>query len=342
MIGAEKARAFFEQAALRFQDNNAETSHYAIGGGNIRVRATRGFDFVPRAWAHLRLDPAPGADLEIFAWSNDAGGTEMPSPPWSNKDYGPRGEIAGFNDARFATAFDHVGSSLSMFDRETRRAIFWTRDVGALPQADYGAPLKTILHWWAETRNRIFLHAGGVGNERGAVLLAGAGGSGKSTSALYSAASGLHYLGDDYCMVSLETPPTLYSCYGTGKIARNEHARLAALGFKSCAATAEEKALFYVNENPASKMSVALPLRAIFLPQIEHEATKTTIVPTTASEALKALAPSTISQLTGAGASTFQRLAQFVRAVPSYRLLLARDVDAIGDAIRDFLDQGST
>ncbi|MDQ2868675.1 MAG: hypothetical protein M3R59_09745 [Verrucomicrobiota bacterium] len=334
MIGTEKARAFFEQAAQRFAERDAQTSVYSIGGGNVRIRATSGFDFVHRALAYLRCDKPTPVDLEIFAWHNAAGGTEMPSPPWSTDDYGPRGEIAGCNDARFATAFDHAGSSLSMFDRATRRAIFWTRDTSALPQADYGAPLKTILHWWAESIDRVFLHGGGVGNERGAVLLAGTGGSGKSTSALYSAASGLHYLGDDYCMVDLEQPPALYSCYGTGKLAEQ-----ADLEFKNCAPAEEAKALFYVNENPAMKMSAALPLLAIFVPQIERTATRTTIVPTTPSEALKALAPSTISQLPGAGAATFQRLAKLVRMVPSYRLLLARDVDAIGDTIRAFLEQ---
>ena len=149
---------------------------------------------------------------------------------------------------------------------------------------------------------------------------AGPGGAGKSTTALLCAESGLTYLGDDYCAVQMSRPPRVHSLYRTGKLVREN--------------LPGEKELLY----PEAKTAADLPLRAIFIPQIDLAARETRIVPTASSEALKALAPSTISQLSGAGAHTFERLAQLVRTVPCFKLSLARDFDRIGKTVRDFLE----
>ncbi|MDQ6624163.1 MAG: hypothetical protein M3Y86_11860 [Verrucomicrobiota bacterium] len=315
MTSSARALAFFDEARAGFPGERI--AHYQLAGRTVRIATGDGFDFVHRAFAHLRVDAPSGHDLEICVWQKSG----MPAPPWRTDDYGPRGEIRGFNDPRFSTAFDHLASSLSMFDRERHRAIFWTRDASALPQSEHGAPLKTILHWWLEMRGDLFVHAAAIGNDSGAVLLAGEGGAGKSTTAILCARNGLTYLADDYCAVEMSAPPRVHSLYGTGKLVR-ENSR-------------DEKELLY----PEMKRAAPLPLRAIFVPLICSSAKETTIEPTNASAAFKALVPSTISQLPGAGAQTFQRLAQLAQALPCFQLNLARDFDRIGQVVRDFLER---
>jgi hypothetical protein len=328
-----RALVFFDQARAAFAESSrrgeTRVAYYRIAGKSVRIASTSGFESVHRAFAHLRDETVTTPDLEITAWDQ----SNIPSPPWSTDDYGVRGEIRGFNDVRFRTAFDHMASSLSMLDEERDHAIFWTRDVNALPQADHGAPLKTILHWWLEEHERLFIHGGAVGNNNGAVLLAGEGGVGKSTTALLCAASGLNYLGDDYCAVGMSAPIQLYSLYATGKVAPADSGRFAKFGLTSSSPPhPDDKLLFYLPTTIDQ-----LPLRAILVLRINPDASETTIRPSTSAKALKALAPSTISQLTGAGATTFERLAQLARTTPCFELSLARDFDHISEKISSLL-----
>ena len=301
--------------------------------------STAGFEFLDRACAHLRVSERSPIELEINVWDNRAADSRMPSLPWSKEDYGPQGEIRGFNDARFRTAFDHLGSSLSMLDVERGQAIFLTRDACTLPQSERGAPLKTILHWWCGERGRLLVHGGAVGDERGGVLLAGAGGAGKSTTALLCALSGMQYLGDDYCALGMDEPPQVYGVYGTGKVAWEDDPRFERFGLTSGGGlrSEEDKALFYLNEVPGISIAAQLPLRAILLPRIEPGMRETKVEPANPGAALRALAPSTISQLSGGGATTFSRLGELVRGVPCFELRLARDLDRIPERVREIL-----
>ena len=319
VIVSERAPSFFDEARAASHADRVED--YRIFGKMVRIASSRGFDFAHRAFAHLRGEATSAPDLEICAWAGDA----IPSPPWSKEDYGTRGEIRGFNDARFSTAFDHMASSLSMLDRGGISRYFGRAMRTTLPQSDHGAPFKSLLHWWIESKGGLFLHGAAIGNSSGAVLLAGEGGAGKSTTAFLCAESGLTYLGDDYCAVEMATSPRVHSLYGTGKLIREN--------------LKAEKELLYLNERQNYKMAESLPLRAILVPRIDTSATETTNAAANASEGLKALAPSTISQLSGAGATTFQRLAQLVQAVPAFRISLARDFDNIPNVIRNFLEK---
>ena len=50
------------------------------------------------------------------------------------------------------------------------------------------------------------------------MLLAGKGGSGKSTTALVCLHSSLVYAGDDYCLLATDDGPYVFSLYSTGKL----------------------------------------------------------------------------------------------------------------------------
>src|SRR5262249_58368179 len=93
---------------------------------------------------------------------------------------------------------------LSALDVGTGLAVCWLDDARRVPYYQTGAPLKTILGWWFDRPDRQLLHAGAVGAGEAGVLLAGAGGAGKSTTALLCVDAGLRYAGDDYVLVATE------------------------------------------------------------------------------------------------------------------------------------------
>jgi hypothetical protein len=278
-----------------------------------------------RALAHLPRTQLLKADLTIFVWD----GAMIP-PPWSENDYGPRGEVRGFNTERFCTVFDHGTGSLSMFDRDRGLAFFWTRTATELPVYETGAPLRTILTWWLEQENRVVIHGGAVAGKHGAALLVGPGGSGKSTTALLCLQAGWKYLADDYCVIEPGDPPRAFSLYNTAKLARRWLLRvpqLQKLGEVN-SEMHDDKHLLFLHEICPDELICSANGRLLLLPSVSGQ-TDTTVSSATAGEALRALAPSTIFQGSASGPTTFRLLSKLVEQIPIRRLNLGSELDQV-------------
>jgi hypothetical protein len=192
------------------------------------------------------------------------------------------------------------------------------------------APFRTILSWLAEEHDRVLVHGGAVANECGGVLFAGRGGAGKSTTALLCWHAGWHYLGDDYCLVQPGPATRVFSIYNSAKLTRSAVEKLGRPIASAQIGIGAEKEMLFVSERVARSATC----RVIFLPRVAGER-QTTIENASAAEALRALAPSSIFQLSGAGAVSFRRLSQFVREVPARRLNLGTDLAQIPPAIAE-------
>lgn len=299
-------------------------------GGRLAARFFEAFE-------QLKISPQGSWDLDIRAWDSATSGVPMSAPPWRAEDYGRRGEIRGFNDARFMTAFDHGSGALSLVDRALGRAVYWIRDGGRVPEHERGAPFRTILNGWMGNHGSTLAHGAAVGIADGAVLLAGPGGSGKSTTALACAEGGMLFLGDDYCL--LRTHPSLEVCslYGTAKMTREDLARLPGLAARvSPEPGPRGKALLFLAEAMPGWFARRLPLRAVLLPRVTGRA-KTTLRVAEASAALRSLAPSSIFQLSGAGEGAFDLMSGLVRRLPCYHLDLGTDYSGIEPVVRGIL-----
>src|SRR5262249_53416948 len=98
----------------------------------------------------------------------------------------------------------------------------------------------------------------------------------------------------------------------------------------------DEKALFFVHKHFPKKVVSSFPARAILLPRVTG-LRKTEITPASSKQALMALAPSTIFQLSGAGHSAFFAISKFVKKVRCFNLELGTEASGITDAIRRLL-----
>jgi hypothetical protein len=293
-----------------------------IAGETLSLRLSR-------ALTHLPRPRSPKVGLTIYAWD----GAMIP-PPWSENDYGPRGEVRGFNTERFCTVFDHGTGSLSMLDRDRGLAFFWTRAAADMPAYETGAPLRTILTWWLEQENRILIHGGAVAREHGAALLVGPGGSGKSTTALLCLQAGWRYLADDYCVIEPGSPPTAFSLYNTAKLARRWLPRMPQLQ-KLREASSEmhaDKHLLFLHELCPDELIHSATGRLLMLPSVSGQ-TDTTVSSATAGEALRALAPSTIFQGSASGLTAFRLLSKLVEQIPIRRLDLGSELDQVAPQI---------
>src|SRR5205807_649323 len=127
------------------------------------------------------------------------------------------------------TVFTHAADSrralymvgiraLSVYDADANASWYWAADADRLPAWECASPLRHVLHWWLADHGLQQVHAGSVGTERGAVLVVGRGGRGKSTTTLAALGQGLKYVGDDYVAVELEPEPLVHSIYNAGKL----------------------------------------------------------------------------------------------------------------------------
>jgi hypothetical protein len=290
------------------------------------------------ALQHLAIAPTPSLDLTIGLWDSASTGFSIPPPTSDPTDFIARTEIRGFQSEQIQITYDIGGGALNLLNLQSNTALYWIREAVRTPYYESGSPLRAVFAAWLQSRRYQLLHAAAVGTERGAVILAGKSGSGKSTTALNCLRAGLLYLSDDYCVAGLTPQPTVYSLYSSGKLRPESIEQFPQLSYLYKSIHSDtEKLLFFLNEGFSRQIPLSLPIRAILLPRITSE-TRTHIVPATAAEGLTALAPSTVFQLPFAGKTAFQSMAQLVRSVPIYQLNLGAPWESIPDVIRDFLD----
>ncbi|MCL4395732.1 MAG: hypothetical protein M1482_13175, partial [Chloroflexi bacterium] len=87
----------------------------------------------------------------------------MPPPPWNQDDYREGGEIRGYSDERWYTAFQVAAGTLSVLDRNASLGIYWAKSADQIPYYETAAPLLQILDAWMRQRGRLPIHAGAVG-----------------------------------------------------------------------------------------------------------------------------------------------------------------------------------
>jgi hypothetical protein len=230
---------------------------------------------------------------------------------------------------------------LSVLDVERGQAYYLTPNSDPLPFWELASPFRHILHSWFAARGLQFTHAGAVGRTSGGVLLAGKGGSGKSTTAMLCTAAGLSYAGDNYCLIDPRDCRVL-SLYNTARLrgpedlARVPEVRDHSFNSDSFERGGGNKGVFLLADLWPERMTSGFPLRAILLPVVTGDSA-TRLEPCTSSEALFALVPSTVA-LPEATQADGDRLAAFTEKLPAYKLLIGSDPAEIPAVVRQVLE----
>jgi hypothetical protein len=278
-----------------------------------------------------RLLPAmlPGAAVAVphftlLIWDCASAALPIPDFPWPPEDVGRRGAIGAATSETFRTAFMTGSSALSMLDLEHGIGLFRVRDARDLPWYERAAPLRTLLHWILESRGYRFVHAAAVATAHGGALLAGRGGSGKSTTAMLCLESGFDYAGDDYVAVSIDGIPRAHALFTTAKLNASSIEWLPFLRpAVRVAADDGGKAVVMIGELFPRQIASSFPLRAVIVPRVTGGSSR--LRRTSGGEALRALAPTTLLQLPGSNADAFAELADLTRRLPAWSLELGDD-----------------
>lgn len=342
---AEHADALAEAHGRAMARGGGFDTRRVVGGRTVRLRlaGARLVDAVWLALSHLpEADAATeDADWTMLAWDEAETGVARAVPPWREPAAdAPRQRVLPPGGEQYRIPGTDDPAAWMLADLEQRRGFWVTPDARALPTHHGAAPFLLLWHWWAGTAGLRLLHAGCVGTDAGALLLAGAGGAGKSTTALLGALGGLDYLSDDYCLVRTGGEPEAFALFGTGKLHRDHLARFPELAKRAVDPGPDvyRKPVIHVGRAWPGRVVVRRPIRAVVTPRVVG-AGPTRTVKIGPAEALRALAPSTLMQLPGAAkAGTWGVMAELVRRVPCYRLELGGNTGEVAPALRELIE----
>jgi hypothetical protein len=335
----DSGRDYFDRLFELSSTATAQAGHrdhwLRIGGRPICLRLANP-DFengtLP-ALRHLEIPETGPVALTVHAWDSAMAGLEPPPWPWVTPDGKPYLFRADWGRGAWVPDLQAIFA----LDAEQSVAVFWTADARRLPIVQRGSPLLHIWAWWLGTGAVQFTHAGAVGDAHGAALLLGAGGSGKSSTALQSLDSSLFYLGDDYCLIAAAPEPTVFSLYSSGKVNAQDRRSFPWLE-AAFAGMDADKALFQLHPTFADRLAVQRPLKALLVCRVTGEASSK-LQPLSSAEVIRASAPSTIIQLHTLvdGPAAMRTIAEIAKRVPAYRLDLGSDRRRLPELIADLL-----
>jgi hypothetical protein len=337
-------RAFDDAvAAFEVARQNAALSerHYRIAGHPMRVRIVgpalaRELEKSPE---HLRVEPDRDSRLlSVDVWHEAETGVRCPS---AGLDSTPAqyGILTTSEDRRFVA--EQRPHSMSWLDRRTGRVIVWVTSVDRLHVDERARPFHRPLSLRLGDEGIQFVHAGLTTWQGRGALFTGKGGSGKSTTSICCLLGGFGYLGDDF--VGLEAVGNGrfrgHSLYGAALTTLGHMQRFPALAAVSAKGNHphEEKSIAWLSQLPDARFLSTTSIDAIVLPKVTLGAEDTVFEPASPREALLALAPSSVLYLPAARPGAMDRLAALVESVPSFRLLLGRDVSRIPGRVQELL-----
>jgi hypothetical protein len=344
LMGAEDIfSSAFEASCRALEVSTSGEKLLRIAGLPVRLRfaGTAMQECVWPAVSHLE-DRQRGDEpcLSVQIWDCASTGVASPLPAEVWNDCTPWGELTATRGSPVhASRLMDVGV-YSVADLRTGRAVYWAHQAGQVPPYARAAALRSILHVWMRSRERIFLHGASVAVDGRSILLAGRGGSGKSTTALLCALQGWQFLGDDYCLASIAGPPRMHSLYNSAKLSSDQWTRFARWTESPHAIKDPQsgKAIVFLAYDPEISVVRKGVLRAIVLPVITAQS-RTTIAEDSPVAAWKAMAPSTVLQLPGAGQQDLAAIGVLARSAPCFRVNLGSDWESIPSVLRDGLER---
>jgi hypothetical protein len=339
------AQQFFDDAVSSFEraavEAGASEWHVEIAGHVVRIRFASDalVPLVMPALEHLLVTEVRGNPvLTVALFDSESTGVRMVPAPWTGYDYGPKGEIVGYNDERFRTVYQPGVDILQTFDRERMLGIYWTPSYRYVPWWERTHPLRTMIHWWTSTTTSLQpIHAGAVGRDDGGVLVAGGGGRGKSTTTLACLEGGFRYAGDDYVLADVDAA-FAHSLFSTAKLVPDNLHRFPNLEplVSNADALDEQKAMIFLHGTRAEQLIGGFPLRAIVLPRVTGTR-GSAVSPATPRDALAAIAPMTLFLLPGSSPEVFAKVSRLVDSVPSFWLEAGTELSEIPLVVDDLV-----
>jgi len=322
----------FEEAGAH---QPTEERHLRIADRSVvvRFRSPEVADRYRAATAHVEVGadaPPPGPPaLTIGCWDTATSGVGLPPLPWIQDNLLHRDRVRGHTTGDVRATYQQSEGLLHLYDGRRGLGLMHATSAAAVQPWTDRAPFRTFIGWWATDCSLSMMHSSCVATDRGAALIAGGSGSGKSTTAMTCVLAGFAFLCDDACIVDLDAPggPMVHAVYGRSKLEPDAAHRL------GLSPGPDGGAL--ITEPPGAVAHAAA--RVLLLPTVTgRPETRVEALPRT--EVLRTLVPGSIREGGGLGGRALQEMTRVVRTLPSYRLLLGTDPAGVVEAVAAAID----
>jgi hypothetical protein len=321
---AERAQAALSRGPTRTQD-------FAIGPLGLQLTGPAGR---PNDWMGRAFLPAPPGITahRLTVWGGTDAASLPPPPSWDAQAIDPLGVVGSHSNDTVRCAIDIHTDSLIVSDFARGCSHTWYPGIASLPPWAKASPFRVPLSWLCNRHQMQIVHGAAVARDGRAVLLAGDGGSGKSTTALACALADFDYLGDDYCAVE-PAAGKVHMVYRTAKLFKSTLALLPSMleHIENRDRIDSEKGVAFL-EPAHVRLAASAQLCAILLPRV-GDAHAPMIRPARRDAVIKAILPSTIGGLMGGTAVTPRLILQLAHSVPAWHLALRPDTAAVVDAV---------
>jgi hypothetical protein len=294
-------------------------------------------DALDHAFVETRDDQPETSSCRIFIVHPGIPGIPEPAK-WGDAHFTEHGFAKRLAETGLRGHHFHDLDFWQFYDPQRRVGVQLMASADAFPPWEPGAPLRAFLHWEYAARGMRLAHAGTLGANGKGLLLAGAGGAGKSGTVAAGLLNGLDSVGDDYVLIDLANGVTACPLFATLKQDPQGFARL---GLKNRLPAHgplnwQGKHTFHIGDIAPRPVPDTLDIVALVVPHISGGETSS-IVPVSRRDAMIALAPSGIMQMPGERESGFRFFGDLTRLLPSYRLSLGTRPEEITGTVADFL-----
>lgn len=295
-------------------------------------------NFVQTEGVDIPLAELPSANIFVAH-----PGLKGVSPPaaWAEQPYRPHEVASLLDQAGLRASYFHDLDCWQIFDPKAALGVQLMRGQDDYPPWEPGAPLRPFLHWHYAGQGMRLAHCGTLGLDGSGVLLAGAGGSGKSGTVVAGLLNGLQSIGDDYVLLEAGTEVVGYPVFATLK---QDQAGFDRLGLKDRLAPTglnwQGKYEFRIWDIADAPPPARMLFKALLVPRISGDA-KTRIEPISRRDAMLAFAPSSIQQMPGERDSGFAFFSRVAKQLPCYTVSLGREPAELAAAIAAFLERAA-
>ncbi|MGH2872192.1 MAG: hypothetical protein ACRDL5_06980 [Solirubrobacteraceae bacterium] len=333
----EKTVESFMEALLDTYQQAAEViapqqTSVDLGGIPVSVE-TAGGSLHPRITRMLvRSSRRPSqTDGRILAFDVARTRVLPPKPPWRQDTSGFAAGVRGLPEGRFLAESHAEPETFALCDRSRRVSVYWSRYGDGLYRSLESAPLRAQLRWLGMDRGLHLMHAAAVGRGRDGLLLMGAGGAGKSTTAFAAMLAGMAFVSDDFCVLRPEPDgsTTVMPLVTIGRAMENTLRLLPGLAERvvNRGAPADHKAEIELTD----VIAPALTVRALGVPVQDRASGAPRRVP--AGTFVRKVLLGTMSAYPGMADVSFRFLARLAEALPCFELPVGPDLAGVEDLI---------
>ncbi|MES2682309.1 MAG: hypothetical protein V4650_02230 [Pseudomonadota bacterium] len=306
--------------------------HFSLGGLKLRLEVV-GEALARRLFSALRhreIAAPAHSDLNLHVWDARAAGLPFPSLAMQRlHEENEQGLLRHLSDSRHLALRDSWLGLRAAIDDHKGAAWIAYDDDALIPEFEHTAPLRNVLQLLMSSRGWHLMHAAMIGKGERALLLAGAGGSGKSTTACTALLAGWGYGADDLCLFN-ETSTAVESLYQTVKLREGGLARLDEMRgllheYDECE---ERKAYLFVSQQWPERVLRNAQVSALLVPVVV-DADASSLAPLDWRQGLAAVLPWTRRTVRTCGPRSQVALMAALRRYPVYSLRLGRHRDSV-------------